>query len=316
VRNATDEDRLISLASSAAQLQERLSLARRLVAAALVGTVAGLMCWVMLRSLGLGMDDFNNFAVQQARELVARRDPFAPFHGQPSYPLTAAILAIPFILFSPLVGSSLFFGLSSAILAFGLTRYGYLRLFVFLAYPFWAALLTVQWAPLIMAAALLPWLSPVCLAKPQIGMPIALAYPSWKGWLGGAVLVAVSFLLMPNWLPRWLGGIGSHTHFVPLLILPGPILLLSLWRRDKDSHLLLLTSIAPQHWFYDSFILWLIPRNRREMIATAALSWGAGISSYYHQPDNWEQAGLLALWWIYFPMLGILLVRRFGERGR
>ena len=64
------------------------------------------------------------------------------------------------------VAGGLFYGISSAALAFGLTRQGYQRLLVFLAYPYWAGFLAAQWAPLIMASAFFPlfcrllWLSP------------------------------------------------------------------------------------------------------------------------------------------------------------
>jgi hypothetical protein len=120
---------------------------------------------------------------------------------------------------------------------------------------------------------------------------------------------------MPNWPLRWISGVSTHTHFVPLLALPGPALLLALYvRRDPDSHLLLLSSFTPQHWFYDSFMLWLIPRNRQEMLATIFLSWGAGITRWYIMPRSWTEVGTWAVLWIYVPMLGVILLRQ--EAGK
>ena len=289
---------------------------RRLAVSVAIGLSSGLLCWTIMRHLGLGACDFN-YALQEARELLAGRDPYAIYHGTPSYPLPAAIVGLAFLWVKPEIAAGLFFGLSSALLAFALTKYGWTRLLVFLAYPYWAAMLTVQWAPLVMASALLPWLLPVTTAKPQLGAPIVLTYPTRRGLLGCVLVVALSLVLMPSWPVHWLAGVGQHTHYVPLLSLPGPALLLALWRRrDPDSHLLLLSSLAPQHWFYDSFILWLIPQTRQEIMATVFLSWGAGITRFYLTPHSWAEVGAWAVLWIYLPMLGIILLRATGASVR
>ncbi|HLK32923.1 MAG TPA: hypothetical protein VKT29_07525 [Terriglobales bacterium] len=286
---------------------------RRLAVSVAIGISSGLLCWAMMRNLGLGACDFNS-ALREAGELVAGRDPYTIFHGTPSYPLPAAIVGLAFIWVKPEIAAGLFFGTSSALLAFGLARQGYTRLLVFLAYPYWAAMLTVQWAPLIMASALLPWLLPVTTAKPQLGAPVFLTYLTKPGVVGCVLLLLASLLVIPNWPLRWLSGIGQFTHFVPLLALPGPALLLALWRhQDRDSHLFLLSALAPQHWFYDSFILWLIPKTRQEILFTVCLSWGAGITRWYVIPRSWSQVGSWAVWWIYLPMLAVILWR--GTEG-
>src|SRR3989442_129691 len=80
----------------------------------------------------------------------------------------------------------------------------------------------------------------------------------------------------------WMGPLGCYEHFIPLLVLPGPLLALALWRyRDRDAILLLLAAIMPQRWFFDSFILWLIPKSRREILATVFFSYEAGIWRWY-----------------------------------
>jgi hypothetical protein len=282
---------------------------RRLAISAAIGISSGVLCWAIMRNLGLGACDFN-YALREARELLAGRDPYTMFHGTPSYPLTAAIFGLPFLWVKPEVAAGLFFGGSSALLAFGLAREGYWRLLVFLAYPYWAAMLTVQWAPLVIAGAFLPWLLPVTTAKPQLGAPVFLSFPSWRGAIGCVVLLLASLALMPNWPSRWLSGVSGHTHYIPLLVLPGPALVLALWRRrDPDSHLFLLASLTPQHWFYDTFILWLIPKTRQEILATVFLSWGAGITRWYVMPHSWSEVGAWAVLWIYVPMLTVLLLR-------
>ena len=287
---------------------------RRLFISVAIGIASGLLCRALMLHLGLGAADFN-YALREGRDLLAGRDPYEVFHGATAYPLPAAILALPFLRFTPETAGALFFGLSSACLAFALSREGSWRLLAFLAYPYWAAMLTVQWAPLVMAGVLMPCLFAAAVAKPQLAAPLFFAYPNWRSALAAALLLLASLILMPNWPLRWISGVGAHTHFVPLLALPGPALLLALYvRRDPDSHLLLLSSFTPQHWFYDSFMLWLIPRNRQEMLATIFLSWGAGITRWYIMPRSWTEVGTWAVLWIYLPMLGVILIRQDARK--
>lgn len=100
---------------------------------------------------------------------------------------------------------------------------------------------------------------------------------------------------------------GRH----PLLVLPGPLLLLALFRyRDRDAHLLLLSAILPQRWFFDTFTLWLIPRSRREIVWTVFFSWGTGIWRWYHLPRSFTEVGRWTVVLIYLPMLIVILLRK------
>jgi hypothetical protein len=210
----------------------------------------------------------------------------------------------------PEVAGGLFYGMSSGLLAFGLTRYGYHRLLVFLAYPYWAGVLTAQWSPLIMAGAFFPLLLPATLAKPQVGLPVALSHLGRRGVLACAALGLLSLIVMPRWPLLWMGQLGYYEHFIPLLVLPGPLLALALWRyRDRDAWLLLLSSLMPQRWFFDSLILWLIPRTRREILLTVFFSWGAGIWRWYHIPHTYAEVGRWTVVFIYLPMLAVVLWR-------
>ena len=104
----------------------------------------------------------------------------------------------------------------------------------------------------------------------------------------------------------------------PLLILarlrrirPGPLLALALLRyRDRDAQLLFLSAIMPQRWFFDSFILWLIPQSRREMVWTVFFSWGAGIWRWYHIPHSFTEVGRWTVIFLYLPMLVVVLLRK------
>jgi hypothetical protein len=87
--------------------------------------------------------------------------------------------------------------------------------------------------------------------------------------------------------------------------------LLALLRyRDRDAQLLLLTSLMPQRWFFDSFTLWLIPKSRREILVTVFFSWCAGIWRWYHQPTSFTQVGRWIVLSTYLPMLAIVLLRK------
>jgi hypothetical protein len=277
----------------------------RILISLAIGLASCLYSWLLLTRLHLGAGDFT-WAINAARDLLARVNPYAtPLQ---LYPLTAAFFGLPFVRMPPELAASLFFGISSGLLALGLTRDGYHRLLIFLAYPYWAAVLTAQWSPLIMASAFFPLLLPATMAKPQIGLPVFLTHVSKRGVLACLAWGLVSLIVMPRWPLLWMKQFGYYQHFVPILVLPGPLLLLALLRyRDRRAILLLLTALTPQRWFYDSLVLWLIPKSRREILATVFCSWGAGIWRWYHIPHTFEQVGRWAVICIYLPMLALVL---------
>jgi len=224
--------------------------------------------------------------------------------------LTAALFALPFVRLQPEIAAGLFYGLSSALLSLGLTRHGYRGLMIFFAYPFWAGLLTVQWSPIIAASAFFPFLLPVTLAKPQIGLPVFFTHASRRGIVACLIVGALSLAVLPRWPLLWIAQLRHYEHFVPLMVLPGPLLLLTLLRyRDRDAILLLLAACMPQRWFFDSLILWLIPKSRREILATVFFSWGAGIWRWYYFPHSFTEVGRWAVIFLYLPMLAIVLFR-------
>lgn len=279
-------------------------------APAAIGLASGTMCWAFLHRFHLLGADFN-WAHHAARALLAGENPYANTPpGIIPYPLPAALTALPFAAFPPELAAALFFGLSSALLALGLIRQNPERLFIFLAYPYWAALLTAQWTPLLMSAAFFPLAFAFCFAKPHIGTPIALTHLSRKGLIAAGVLIAASFALRPRWPLEWLPQLHGYQHFFPILAMPGPVLALALWRwRDRDARLLLLSCLFPQRWFYDSFILWLIPKTRRNILATVACSWPVAIWHSYHAPPTMQQVGRWSVLGFYLPMLVLILTR-------
>jgi hypothetical protein len=286
---------------------------KRITVAAAVGVASGTFCWFLMKHFHQDAADFR-WAVHLAQRSLAGQNPYdTPFE---QYPLTAALFALPFVRLQPETAAGLFYGISSAALAFGLTRHSYRGLMVFLAYPYWAGMLTVQWAPIIAASAFFPLLLPVTMAKPQIGLPVFLTHASRRGVLACIVVGALSLAIMPRWPIIWMAQSRHYEHFIPLLVLPGPLLLLALLRyRERDAILLLLAACMPQRWFFDSFILWLIPKSRREIVWTVFFSWGAGLWRWYHFPHSFAEVGRWAVIFLYLPMLAVVLLRNYGERS-
>ena len=280
----------------------------RICISAAIGVASAAFCHFLLVHFHQGAGDFG-WAIHAAQRLLAGQNPYDTPLEQ--YPLTAAFFALPFVGLRSEVAGALFYGLSSALLAFGLTRHGYHRLLVFLAYPYWGGLLAVQWSTLIFAGALFPLLLPVTMTKPQLGLPVALSHLSRRGVAACVVVVLLTLVAMPRWPLLWLAQTKNYEHFFPLLVLPGPFLALALWRyRDPDAWFLVLTAMMPQRWFFDAFILWLIPKSRREILFAAALSWGAGIWRWYHIPHSFAEVGKFTVLFIYLPMLAVIWFRQ------
>jgi hypothetical protein len=279
----------------------------RITVSAMLGLATGTFCWFLLKHTYQNAGDFG-WAIHLAERLVTGHNPYDTPLEQ--YPLPAAFLALPFLRTPPEIAGGLFYGISSALLAFGLTRKNYGRLRVFLAYPYWAGLLVTQWSTIIAASAFFPALLPVTMMKPQVGLPVFLTRLSRTGILACAIVAGASIAVLPQWPLLWLRQTQYYQHFIPLLVFPGPLLLLALLRyRDRDAWLLLLSSLLPQRWFFDSFTLWLIPKSRRELVWTAFFSWGTGIWRRYHQPVNFTEVGRVSVLFLYLPMLAVVLLR-------
>ena len=283
----------------------------RLAVSVAIGLFVGLLTWWVLLRLGIGAGDFN-WAYDAARALIAGRDPYSGTPpGTIPYPLPAVLFAIPFAWLPREVAGATFFGVSSAVLSFGLTKQNYVRLLAFFCYPFWAAMLTAQWTPLLAAAACFPLLLPLTMAKPHIGLPVALTNLTRRGILLSILILVLTFVIMPSWPWRWIPQLSRYQHFFPILVLPGFLLLLAAIRhRDRDARLLLLAALMPQRWFYDAMILFLIPNTRRELIFTVGISWIVGIWRWFHTPLSMQQVGLWSVLGFYLPMLAVVLLRK------
>jgi hypothetical protein len=252
------------------------------------------------------------WAMRAGADLLKGQSPYrqAPGSYWFPYPLPAAFVGLPFSFFEPTTGTALFYGVSAGLLTYGLTRDGYTRLLIFLAFPFWFALIWGQWSPLIMAAAFIPDLLFTVLIKPQIALPVALTYPSYRGLYACLAVGVVSLIVYPRWPLAWLSQMSQYQRFFPVATPLGPILLLTLLRwRDRDARLLLLASLFPQRHFYDAFVLWLVPKTWKEILPTALFSWGAFIWKMYHPHLTPPEVGLVSIVFFFLPALCVIFTR-------
>jgi len=162
---------------------------------------------------------------------------------------------------------------------------------------------------LLLAVALLPALLPLTLVKPHIGLPIALTRLTWRRALACAVFGLATFAIMPDWPLRWLRLVGGFNGYIPLLTLPGVLLLLALLRwRDLDARYLLLCAIIPQRALYDAPILAAALRTRTEMMVWVLVTWLYWPLVYiFGNSQEWVARLVTAT--AYVPLLALLLWR-------
>lgn len=245
----------------------------------------------------------------------------------PLYPFTTMVLLWPLTLLPlPLIVPT-FLGLISAALAYGLAREGPpWRLLLFLSPPYWAAVESVQWSPLVTASLLLPALLPIAtLAKPQLAIvPLVNGRWSLRTVAATVAIVLISVIVWPAWPVEWLGKGNFHTFigFSPLLVIPGFLLIAAglAWRTCR-GRLLLAMSLPLQRYFYDQLPLFLIPKSWRQMLLLLATSWsvvGVALWRGWYAPGSGvqSQAGYTAVVvGVFLPALGMVLLDHFrGSR--
>jgi hypothetical protein len=297
----------------------------RVLVSVLIGAAAAFYGHAAL-ALVRPADDFSWYWLG-GRALIVGRDPYvvvqrggafnldAPF----LYPLTTAMTAVPFALWlSPIWAATLFVGVSAALLAWGITRDGFGRLPIFGSAPFLWACTSGQMSPLITACALIPALSWLTPAKPNLGLA-AIAYrPSRTAIIGGLVFIAASLVIDPHWPREWMSAVATRTkanYGTPMLLAGGPILLLALlrWRRPEARLLLVLACVPQSILFYDQLPLWLIPRTRLQSATLGLLSLTGLLLGNLAIPDNPTTAQATNIYWpmifatCYLPALAMVM---------
>ena len=241
------------------------------------------------------------------------------------YPLPAMLLVSPLALLPLLAARAVFAAISAGVLAAALLRDSPVRLLVFLSAPMVIAIGRGQWSPLLVAAAYFPSMAWVGLAKPNIAL--AVLFGSRKPWsavtsavIGGAILIAVSFIIEPGWLASWLEALGRKRDGVSVLIHGGglfiPLVLLR-WRRPESRMLAALGSVPQTPSFYDTVPLIMVPRGFRETsflviagnLALLLLVSGVGLRTEQIGPLYAERVLLWSSFLLYLPCVFMILRR-------
>jgi hypothetical protein len=263
------------------------SRSRRLSAAIAIGAaISALYLVYVAMHPGAGAGDFA-FPLRAARLLLAGRDPYMEMvpgvvgaAGAFLYPLPTALVAVPFAGFSPAQAGAVFLGVSSGLLAYGLTAAGWWRLLALMSPSFLLAFSVANWPPLMMASALVPGLGWLAVAKPNIGL-VSFAYkPRWSSVIGGIAAAMVCLVLVPRWPFEWLSHVGrQEIPHVPTFMWPigvAGFAGLLRWRTPEGRALMAFTLIPVSAFPYDHLMLWLIPRSFREALL---LTWTAWITT-------------------------------------
>ena len=256
----------------------------RLALAALIGVASALgALFVFVSEPEFVAKDFT-YPWRAARALLAGDNPYRvirpsgpyPYESVFPYPLTAAVVAVPFAPLPAELGGALFFGFSAAAMAYALSRDGMWRFWAFCSAPFGMALALGQWSPLMVAATLLSPLGWALACKPTLGAALFAYRPSWRTAIMGAALVALALLIIPTWPSQWLRAVfeGPH-HRAPIVRPLGVLALLALLRwRSPEGRLVGLMACVPQNlYFYDQLPLWLAARSGRSAFALTVSSW-------------------------------------------
>jgi hypothetical protein len=297
------------------------SLGRRVTVATAAALWAGAVVWLRYHHLPPTATSDFDAAWAAARALRTGADPYAAIQSPPwpwtlQYPLPAVLVAAPFS-FVPLeFARSAFMAISVGLLVLGLTRRAWWPLIVLLGGPMLIALFSVQWTPLLTAAALFPWLSGVWVVKPTTGATLFAAYPNRWALIGGLMLVALAFVLWPSWPEGWREALGGAPHRAAILRPGGALLLLGLlrWRLPEGRQLAILALVPLSPHLYEAVPLALVARSRWEMLALSVCGTvGAAVGYLFpppHMPDHgpmqWAIVGLGA----YLPALCIVLRHR------
>jgi hypothetical protein len=239
-----------------------------------------------------------------------------PFNVGLFYPLPAAVAALPFAPLPPAIAGMLFFGLSSALLAFGLSRTpdDLAKLPLFFSAPFCMAAVLAQWAPLMTAAAVLPALQFLAITKPNIGLACWTYRPTVRGAVAAALFAGATLLLVPSWPLDWREALQAAPRYKGPLFrgATGLILLLAVlkWRRPEGRLFLAMAAVPQLSLFYDQLPLWLIPKTVWRSALVSAASWIAWWQWYPSRElsSSVAVAAPWVFWLIYVPALAMLLL--------
>ncbi len=303
----------------------------RLAIALGAAIAAGLYVWAYARANPDFVSDFDQVWAA-ARGLWIGRDPYKLVGPRGAflwkwplyYPLPAILIASPLGLLPVIAARVTFAAISAGSLAYALSRDGYARLLTLLSISFVTAVELVQWSPLLTAGMLLPSLAWTGVAKPNLGAAMA-AYWSSRGTvsvmaIGSTVLIAISFLVQPNWATEWWANVRSAPHFIAPILRPGGVLLLVVlakWRRPEARLLAALACVPQTPTFYDHVFVFVVPRTTREALTLVVLTFAVYFAVAFASPfTSFQQWGdfvaATTILFVYAPAV-IMVLRRPNE---
>ena len=294
---------------------------RRFLIALGIGLFAAGASWFATHRVAFGAPPDFHWTWLAAKALLNGQN---PYEEGSFYPLPAFLAAVPFTLVASDVATALFSGVTSAILAWVITRRSYERLPLFLSAAFAHGAVQGQWSMLLAAAVFAPSLSAFGAVKPNIGLAVLAYRPTWQTALAMLAFAALGLLVMPDWPQRWLAALGSTPtsgtgiHSSPFRSPAGVVALLALirWRRP-EARLFAVMAVVPQSPFvYETLPLFAVARTRFE---TYALVIGTDLALAYYAlaPKKdmgafFHNNGIAVFVCVYIPAL-VLILRRPNE---
>jgi hypothetical protein len=289
--------------------------------ALLASGVAGLVCWIAYLIPPPSTSDFEPVWVG-ARAVLDGADPYALVRTTGTryplyYPFPAILVNLPLGFLPFPLARAFWAALGAAVFVIAALRYRRGLLPALLSASFLNAVIQGQWSPLLTAAAVLPALSWIWIAKPSVGLAFFVGYPNRRAVLGGVLLVCAAFIVLPTWPLRWLEALRETNHVAPIVRPGGFLLLLSLirWRVPEGRLLAALACVPQTIGLYEALPLFLIPKNRWHGYVLAALSYVAAFIQALavpRLPDTAWEAMNAARWpyifgLLYLPALVMLL---------
>ena len=299
---------------------------QRALAAAAIGLIAaGYVLYLYGWGKPHNVSDFDAIWAG-GRALLAGDDPYAAIQSPPwpwdlQYPLPTLLVALPFTFLPLAAARAAFMGISSALLAWGLTARAWWPLWMLAGGQMLLALEAVQWTPLFAAGVLLPAVRWIWGAKPTTGAVLFAAYPDRRTIWGGIALFATAFLVFPGWLDGWLASAGRAPHRPGLLRFGGALLLLALlrWRRPEARQVAAVALVPLSPHVYEALPLLLLARSRREMLLLTfcgTLGFFAALTvPRPGGPDHGPIPWAIVFFSCYLPALIAVLLRRNPARA-